>query len=245
MTYKEQIYDSYRSSFKGQASRESLAFGSEKILECLKPWVTGLDRSTLAVDLGCGAGELLRALSMLGFTNLGGCDLSGEQIAVARQSFNNVEEANLFDYLERQEDASVGLITVFDVIEHLGPQATFDFMKLAHSKLTPGGRLIAHTPNGFSPFVGHVLWSDMTHEWCLTPKSARTLCSIHGFVDFEAAEHLGASDNWSGKLRGIAWRGVRLLFKSINCIETGATGGSIWTRNFAFTTRRAKFESRK
>lgn len=238
MNYKELLYSSYRSSFKGAADINSLRLGARKISPLLEPWIRGVNRSLPAVDLGCGAGELLLALRDLGFSNLGGCDLSAEQVAVAQQHFPQVKCDDLFSFLGSTDDNSLGIITIFDVIEHLGRQQTFDFMTLAHQKMRPGGILIAHIPNGLSPFVGHVFWGDMTHEWCLTPQSARTLCSLHGFVGFEAAEHLGTSDSLAGKARKLAWSFVRSGFRLLNAIETGTTGGAVWTRNFAFSSRK-------
>lgn len=234
MDYKGTIYQFYRSSFKGEANEDSLRFGASKLRPVLEPWVADLDRAGLAVDLGCGAGELLWALGDLGFQNLAGCDLSEEQVAIAVGKFPGVVAGDLFTYLQSFPDASLQLITVFDVIEHLAPQQTFDLMALAHAKLRSGGRFIAHLPNGLSPFVGHVFWGDMTHEWCLTPQSAQTLCALHSFEAFAAVEHLGAGSGVKGRLRALAWSGVRTCLQLINAIETGNTGGGIWTRNFAF-----------
>lgn len=234
MDYKQNVYQYYRSGFKGETSIKSLRFGAEKIRPVLKPWVNGLNLNSPVVDLGCGAGELLLALRDLGFTNLAGCDLSAEQVILAANEFPNVVECDLFTYMEQQPDNSLELITVFDVIEHLKRQETFDLMALAHRKLRPKGRFIAHLPNGLSPFLGHVYWGDMTHEWCLTPQSANTLCNLHGFREFEAVEHLGAGEQLKGKLRSLAWTFVRKTLQLINTIETGRAGGDIWTRNFAF-----------
>lgn len=234
MEFKAKIYSAYRSSFKGESHPKVLNFGAGKLKPILEPWIHDLDQSHLAVDLGCGAGELLLALRDLGFSNLAGCDLSAEQVAIAQSNFPGVEEKNLFAFLEGFDDASIGLITIFDVIEHLGPQPTFDLMPLIFQKLVLGGRLIAHLPNGLSPMVGHVFWGDMTHEWCLTPQSAATLCSLHGFENFAAAEHLGASDNIKGRVRAAAWELLRRGYQLANAIETGSSGGNIWTRNFAF-----------
>ncbi|MGN6291494.1 MAG: class I SAM-dependent methyltransferase [Chitinophagaceae bacterium] len=238
MSYKQIVYDYYRSSFKGDTSKSSLRFGAGKIRPILEPWVKELDKNLPVADLGCGAGELLMALKSLGFANLSGCDLSAEQVSIAKQEFPAVQEANLFHFLSSEEDNFFILITLFDVVEHLTRQETFDLMKLIRQKLKPGGILVIHMPNGISPFVGHVFWGDITHEWCMTPQSAATLCSLHGFKEFEAKEHLGAGNGIKGQVRKFAWFFIRGCFRLINAAETGRRGTRIWTRNFAFKAKK-------
>lgn len=234
MNYKEAVYSHYRSAFKGSSDAKSQRFAADKVRPLLAPWVKLVDKSAKCADLGCGAGELLLALKDLGFTKLSGCDFSAEQVAIAQMNFQEVVRADLFEFLSRSEENSFGLITVFDVIEHLGPQQTFDLLAMIHRKLAPRGLLIAHVPNGLSPFVGSVFWGDLTHAWCLTPESARTLCQLQGFTAYEAVEHVGAGPGIKGRLRELAWRCLKFALRAMNLIETGQTGGPIWTRNFAF-----------
>jgi SAM-dependent methyltransferase len=158
-------------------------------------------------------------------------------VVIAQKNFPLVEEEDLFTYLEEIPDSSLDIVTAFDVIEHLGPELTFRLFRELKRVLTLGGIFIAHCPNGVSPFVGSVYWGDMTHEWCLTPESARTLCSLHGMVDFKAAEHLGASSGLSGRIRSMCWHIIRGLLNVMNIIETGASQ-SVWTRNFAFCCKK-------
>jgi SAM-dependent methyltransferase len=214
-----------------------LEFGAKKLLPLVKLWVSHVPRSAGVVDLGCGAGELLLAFSKLRFTNLRGCDLSAEQVMIAKQRFPEVVEKDLFSYLQEMPDDSLDIVTAFDVIEHLGPELTFRLFKELNRVLSPGGIFMAHCPNGVSPFVGSVYWGDMTHEWCLTPESAKTLCSLHGMVDFMATEHLGASSGLSGRIRSMCWHIIRGLLNVMNIIETGASQ-SVWTRNFAFCCKK-------
>lgn len=234
MNYEDRIYSGYRSAFKGETDETFLRWSAGKIRPILEPWLDGLDRDWPVVDLGCGAGEVLIALKELGFHDIGGCDLSAEQVTVARALFPQVEEVNLFNFLYERGDGTLGAVVIFDVVEHLGAQATFDLFDLIVRKLRVGGVLIVHLPNGLSPFVGHVYWGDMTHRWCLTPQSARTLCELVGFSEFAATEHRGISSTFAGRLRAAAWVVVRSLLQWINAIETGSKGGEVWTRNFAF-----------
>lgn len=93
MTYKDPVYQHYRSGFKGEASVETLAMGAERLLPVIDIWVKNEPKTEPVFDLGCGTGKLLLAFQQLGLTNLSGCDLSAEQVAVC-QNFYTVAEAD-------------------------------------------------------------------------------------------------------------------------------------------------------
>jgi 2-polyprenyl-3-methyl-5-hydroxy-6-metoxy-1,4-benzoquinol methylase len=232
--FNDIVYTSYRSAFKGKADALSLAFGASKLQPLIEPWLRDVPRDRKVIDLGCGAGELMLAFKILGFVQLFGCDLSEQQIEVAKTVTPDVRVMNLFDYLAEFPDESIGIVTLFDVIEHLEKQHVYDLFRLVKSKLIDNGLMIAHTPNGLSPFVGHVYFGDLTHEWCPTPASVRTMLNLSGFRKFEAAEHLGASNHVLGRIRLLAWEIIRWKFILSNLIETGSKGEGVWTRNFAF-----------
>lgn len=234
MDFKSKIYKSYRSAFKGKSDLNSIKFGALKLRPVIEKWVRSTSRESIIIDLGCGAGELLYAFQLMGFQELGGCDISLEQVTVTREFFPKVECCNLFDYLRNVSNDTVDIITVFDVLEHLGPEPTFEVLGEIFRTLKPGGRLIAHVPNGCSPFVGQVFWGDMTHEWCFTPESAKTLCLLHDFIEFDSSEHLGCSDSVAGNIRKLLWIFVRFGINMVNLIETGLKQ-KVLTRNFAFT----------
>lgn len=232
--YKDTLYKYYRSSFKGRVDASAMEMSVAKLMPVVGPWVAERDKDELVVDLGCGAGELLLTLKRLGFKNLTGCDLSAEQVLVAQTLFPTVKEQNLFAFLESYADGEIGIITLFDVLEHLTRQQALDLLVIVRRKLKPNGRFIVHMPNGLSPFVGHVYWGDITHEWCLTPQSAEVLCRVSGLTNFECVEHLGESAGFKGNMRKVAWRLARGFLRVLNRIETGSAGGMVWTRNFAF-----------
>ncbi|WP_182866194.1 class I SAM-dependent methyltransferase [Rhodopirellula sp. JC639] len=237
LSYQDAIYASYRSAFKGDADADALAFNAAKLQPVIEPWVASLPRDSVVMDLGCGAGELLLAFRNLGFTRLCGCDLSEEQVALARTIAPEVASENLFDFLSDRDDESVDVMTLFDVLEHLTRQETYDLLGIIGRKLKPGGLLIGHVPNGLSPFAGHVFYGDPTHQWCPTPSAMRTMLSVTNFVDFAAAEHLGTSKSLQGRMRSWMWSLQRHVISTANLVETGTRGEGIWTRNFAFKAR--------
>jgi SAM-dependent methyltransferase len=236
--YKTILYGQYRSSFKGSFRPADFQMIAGKLAPLLMKAVGDFSRDSLVVDLGCGAGELLYAFKECGFHRLSGCDISPEQVAVARKMFPQVQEQDIFGFMQSQNSGSVDIVTAFDVLEHFTKQETFDLLREIHRLLRPGGIFIAHCPNGVSPFVGAVYWGDLTHEWCPTPMSAESLCRATGFSNFCAEEHLAESQSLRGAVRRLAWSALRLGLSMTHFIETGKNQ-RIWTRNFAFWCRKA------
>jgi 2-polyprenyl-3-methyl-5-hydroxy-6-metoxy-1,4-benzoquinol methylase len=231
--FKQRIYESYRSCFKGGYDPQKIEMVGNKMVPILSKWCAGLPKNAEVLDLGCGAGEVLWAFKRLGFSHLSGCDTSAEQVAIAQHVVPGVEQQDVFVCLKNRRDESIDVVTLFDVIEHLTKQQTFDLLEEVKRVLKTRGILIVHCPNGLSPFVGAVFWGDLTHEWCPTPASAEAMCRAIGYVHFTAAEHLAASHTLVGLCRRIGWTSIRTMFRVANYIETRQSL-EIWTRSFVF-----------
>ena len=237
--YRSIFYSKYQSQFKRRAREHfDYSFTDQKLIPLIEPWLSQSDRAGACLDLGCGDGSLLHALHSLGFEKLYGVDASGEQIELAKQVTPQVSVGDLFEYLAGFEDEFFEVVTLFDVIEHLTKEEIVRCVGLIRQKLRKGGLWICHLPNGDSPFVGCIQFGDFTHETMLSPASARNLCGVFGFDEFDASEHLGCSAGAAGMVRSVGWRGLRLLPLVWNLIETGSAGTGILTRNFAFKARK-------
>jgi 2-polyprenyl-3-methyl-5-hydroxy-6-metoxy-1,4-benzoquinol methylase len=234
---KQRIYESYRSCFKGDYNPAEIEMIGNKMVPILSEWCACFSKDVEILDLGCGAGEVLWAFKKLGFVHLSGCDISAEQVAVARHVVPEVQQMDIFQCLKERPVGSVDVVTLFDVIEHLTKQEVFGLLEEVKRVLKDGGILIAHCPNGSSPFVGTVFWGDLTHEWCPTPASAETMCKAIGYADFHAAEHLAASSRLSGLCRRLGWAVVRSILRLVNYIET-RRALDVWTRSFVFRCRK-------
>ena len=238
--YRADFYGRYQSAFKRQQERAGDdAWRDGKLVPLIRDWCRPLRRDDPCIDLGCGDGRLLHALRTLGFTRLAGVDASSEQIALARRVAPEAAVGDLFEALADFPENHFGLVTLFDVIEHLRKDEILRCASLIHRKLKPGGVWLCHLPNGDSPLVGAVQAGDFTHETLLNPRSAQNLCAVAGFTGFEAREHLGASRSLAGTARAVAWRCVRLTIQGWNLIETGSPGSGIFTRCFAFKAGKA------
>lgn len=101
---------------------------------------------TSIVDLGCGRGEFL---SMLRDNSIParGVELSAESVNLCRARGLDVEESDLFDFLDRQPDRSLDGIFCAQVVEHLAPAHVPRLVALASRKLAQAGILAIETPN--------------------------------------------------------------------------------------------------
>ena len=237
--YRSLLYSRYVSAFKGrQSGAPNYLFSDSKLIPLIKDWVKAIDRNRPCIDLGCGDGSMLHALRTLGFKEIAGIDLSAEQVALAGAVCPNVKCGDLLTEMAFYPDNHFGLITVFDVIEHLRKDEILRLLAGVVAKLAPGGTVIFHCPNGDSPWAQSVLASDFTHETLLAPASAQNLCAIFELRGFEAREHLGASLAIKGRLRQWMWRILRNAVIAWNAIETASPGSGIYTRNFAFKAQK-------
>lgn len=196
-----------------------------------------------ALDLGAGQGELVEALQRLGFSSVAGVELSLSQVQEAQaHGCTGVHHGDALDTLRSLPDQSLDLVSCFDVFEHLSHEVCATWFAEIQRVLRPCGRLIGHVPNGLSPFCGAVYWGDLTHLWCPVPESMQVFCRARGLQWIGAYENIGASPGMKGRLRNLAWRGVRAILASASTVETGRSGFSLpWSRTFLFVAERQRF----
>ncbi|MFI5197943.1 MAG: class I SAM-dependent methyltransferase [Thermoanaerobaculia bacterium] len=133
-------------------------------------------------DLGCGRGEFLEALAAEGVAAIG-CDANPVMAARAKQKKLAVDQADLFTWLARRADGSLGGVTAFQVVEHLPPASLFDLVELAIRKLAPSGRVLFETINPESVYAMRWFWMDLTHVRPVPAPSLAQLLSASGFRD--------------------------------------------------------------
>ena len=98
------------------------------------------------LDLGCGRGEFLELMREAGIAARG-IDLSGECVALCRSKGLDAQKADLFTSLDALDDLSLDGVFSAQVVEHLPPERIPELIRLAASKLAPGGLLAIETPN--------------------------------------------------------------------------------------------------
>lgn len=107
----------------------------------------GVAKDARILDIGCRYGSFLHNLGQAGHTDLHGLDI--DPAAVERGAGAYPELAGRLHAYDGSAlpfpDASFDVVTMFDVIEHIGPIEAY--LKDVRRILRPGGRLIFQTPN--------------------------------------------------------------------------------------------------
>jgi 2-polyprenyl-3-methyl-5-hydroxy-6-metoxy-1,4-benzoquinol methylase len=98
--------------------------------------------------LGCGHGLFLHFLLKLGYKNVTGADGSEEQVNLAHSlGIKHVDRDDILRYLKHLEEASIDVIFLIDVLEHLEHEEIFGILDDVYRVLSPPGLCIAHVPN--------------------------------------------------------------------------------------------------
>ncbi len=222
-----EFYNTYnrRPTVEDAGARATIFRSFRRSLKGLLPQ----DLSTPILDIACGEGALLCYLRELGYSNLAGCDLSPENVMICRRlGLAFVEQADALNLSGMPGLARYGAIFAMDMLEHLPKQRAAGFLEQLRGLLLPGGCLVIQTMNmGSLPGWFH-RYSDVTHEFGLTERSAATLMQVAGF----RPERIEVRSAWNattaaGRLREVY---LRVLHQFI-WIAEGATRPRIPTRN--------------
>jgi O-antigen chain-terminating methyltransferase len=154
------------------------------------------DGSADVVDIGCGRGELLRALRERGVTARG-VDANAGMVELCRADGLDVEHGDALSFLQRQRDASLGGVAAIQVVEHLEPAYLVRMLEATYHKLRPGAPLLLETINPacwlafFETYI-----RDPTHVRPLHPDTLRFLVESSGFtaVDVQFRQPVAESD---------------------------------------------------
>ncbi len=135
------------------------------------------------LDIGCGRGEFLGLLRDRG-VECRGIELDPVQADEARQRGFDVATGDGIAMLETENDASLGAVVLYQVVEHIDHGQLLDLVRAAYDKLRPGGKLIIETPNPQSIYIlAHSFWLDPTHDHLLHPLYLEFLMNQAGFSE--------------------------------------------------------------
>lgn len=137
------------------------------------------------IDIGCGRGEFLEMLVERGWDAYG-IDLSRDMVLLCRDLGLDVQQEDAIEHLQSRGDEEIGGIFCSQFVEHLSAQDLIDYIELCHTKLKPGGILIAETvnPQCLSVFA-NTFYVDLTHHNPVHPRTLKFLMESIGFMRVE------------------------------------------------------------
>lgn len=177
------------------------------------------------LDVGCGAGFLLRWLTTRTAIVPVGIDLSEGQAALARRNAPGaaVDVADALEYLHARRAAFSGIFCT-DVLEHVPQADLMEWVLALREALVPGGFLVCKVPNAANLTGGQLRYIDLTHERSFTRLSLYQLLEAAALADCRVlpvrAPHL------SGRIRLLL---ERLLHRFVYRV-CGDTSEDVFTR---------------
>jgi 2-polyprenyl-3-methyl-5-hydroxy-6-metoxy-1,4-benzoquinol methylase len=123
------------------------------VLAAIKHYQDEKAREPALLEIGCGAGSLLKALAEAGFRSITGVDLAPAAVKMARKRLapygltEAVQQATATQLLRAGQAEAFDMVLLCDVIEHV-PRNRVDFMLAEVRELLGNeGMLIVITPN--------------------------------------------------------------------------------------------------
>ena len=233
MSLRKAVLDHYLSSSRGihqpLSQAESAAY-SAAYTRYLAGWLPP-DLNSRWLDLGCGQGHLMDlAHRSLGYREVSGVDLSPEMVAQARQRGYEVAETDVLSALDGFPANSAGVISCFDIIEHMPKDEGFRLMQLTFAALKPGGIMLLKLPNAYGPMGFGITANDLTHEAAYTESTLLQMGTLAGFFAGEAREVAPLPHGLKSSVRGLLWKFLRTVLRLFDTVETGTARSKIYTR---------------
>jgi SAM-dependent methyltransferase len=222
MDYRAEFYESYGAvgGHRGAPSTAERRAAARQFDARWRRWLP-TEPSTPILDVGCGAGLFVSYLRECGYADVTGIDRSAGQVARAAEAGTaGVHCAEAAEFLKGKEGA-YGLVTLLNVLEHLRKDEVVALLRALHRALRPGGRVLAVTPNGLSPFSGATRYWDFSHEVSFTPASWRQLAATTGFRPPVFEEYGPVAHSPAGVVRCVLWRAIALGIAAFAYVEVG------------------------
>ncbi|MDG2525635.1 class I SAM-dependent methyltransferase [Stenotrophomonas sp. HITSZ_GD] len=174
----DQLYSDFEAQFRG--SKEEIAARLRPYLKFVSDVGAGGSNAPV-LDIGCGRGEWLQLLREEGY-KASGVDMNAIFVTDCRQAGLTVQLMDGLEKLRSLPDASLGMVSMFHVVEHLPFDLMIEFFDEVLRVLVPGGGFLVETPNPENALVAQ--WSfymDPTHRNPLPPEMLRWMVQSRGF----------------------------------------------------------------
>ena len=197
------------------------------------------DKSSNILVISCGPGYFVDMLNRQGYDNVLGIDSFVDKIELSKKHGLNCMQATAFEYLENC-DENYDLIFCEQELNHLTKDEIVEFLKLANSKINPGGRLISHALNGANPITGaEALAQNFDHYNTFTEYTMKQVLTHTGFKDVKVIPlHLYVFWKNPANYVLIAMSALYTLFFRVSFIMYGKTN-KIFTKKIAAVCTKA------
>ncbi len=181
----EALYVSFEEKFRG--SRENI---KERVKEYL-PYIKEVNAGTSdlpVLDIGCGRGEWLELLKDEGLIARG-VDKNSIFVSQCSELGLDVTNEDIFVYINKLPDKSLGAVTGFHIIEHLPFVQWIKLLDETVRVLNVGGVAIFETPNPQNVSVGsYSFYMDPTHRKPLPSQMIKFIAEARGLSSVKILE---------------------------------------------------------
>ena len=136
------------------------------------------------IDAGCGAGEFLELLRQAGVGAVG-VDSDVTMVDRCRELGHDAIHDDVLHFLRGRPEESHDGIFAANLVEHLERGAVIELVRLAFSRLRPGGALVMATVNPSCLLTYTSFYSDFTHVVPVPPLALEWLARSCGFASIE------------------------------------------------------------
>jgi 2-polyprenyl-3-methyl-5-hydroxy-6-metoxy-1,4-benzoquinol methylase len=198
------------------------------------------DKDAKILEVGCGYGRYIAALSSMGYKNCIGIDLSAEQINYAKTvlGVSSVEQADALEWLA-DKDSTFDCILGIDILEHFKTDELLRLGELIFRALKKEGVAIFQVPNGMAP-LNPITFGDLTHERAFTPTSMRQFLLAVGLKPVSFREIPPYTHGVKSAIKRLLWSFLckPLISFFVLCTHGAVFGGHIYTANFAVCAKK-------
>ncbi|NTV48325.1 MAG: class I SAM-dependent methyltransferase [Geobacteraceae bacterium] len=188
-TLDQEVYENYF-SFRNVAPD----FYSEYALPAYLKRELPNDPNAAILDIGCGFGQMLKALHAEGYKDLTGIDISMEAIEFCSEQKLNVEKIDSIINYCRIVSRTYDCIVMSHVIEHIDKNEIIETLRSVRTHLLKeGGCLIVTTPNAQSTTGCYWAYEDFTHTTIFTSGSLLFVLKCAGFEHVDFIDTLGTA----------------------------------------------------
>lgn len=181
----KELFDNYARHYESTGNIKRLPDDLQRLRrDRLPAWIESIPKDARILDGGCAQGDLLAALSRVGYTNLTGVDISRQLLATARNKVPvdvRLIEMDVRRFLAECEDSAFDVIFFHAILEHLPREDTIGILRAFHRALARGGLLSVGVPNMSALIAGYSAAIDFTHVTHFTEKSLIQVFESAGF----------------------------------------------------------------